>query len=574
MPKILGSFKFRAYLLCALFVVFGGLLVGRLFFIQVVEHDSYAAEADGQYVSYGTKNKIATRGSIYFKEKDGNLVSAATIKKGFFVEIDTKLIMDPEDVCEKINNIVEIDVDRCVTRVENGGYERVAHYLNQNQSQEIENLKIKGVSSFPEQWRFYPGDFLSSQVLGFVGYKNDELVGRYGLESYYEDVLKGDKEKLEESESFTTLFWELGKDLLGSDRGDGHDIVLTIEPSVQSMLEISLSGLLERWGGRQAGGVIMDPKTGQIIAMSSKPDFDPNSYSSVDNISYFKNPLISSALELGSVFKPLTMAMAVDLGKVTPETTYYDKGYVVLNGSRIENYDGMGRGTATMQTVLNESLNTGAIFAMQQVGKEKFYEYAKKLGLGEKTGIDLPSEVEGNLSNLSNFREVEYATASFGQGVAVSPLEFAVAMASIANGGVVVKPYIVDRIIVDGVRDNITTPSTKRRVIQESTSKTITEMLVNVVDDALLGGTISLEHYTIAAKTGTAQIVKDDGSGYSDDDYLHSFFGYAPAFDPKFLVFLYIEKPQGVRYASHTLTEPFMEAIKFLLSYYEIAPDR
>ncbi|MBU1091981.1 penicillin-binding protein 2 [Patescibacteria group bacterium] len=570
----LGSFKFRACFVCAVFFIFGGILIGRLFFIQVLSYDSYSNEANGQYVSFKSKDDIATRGSVYFKEKDGNFISAATLKEGFFVEVNSSLVDNPKDICQKIAAIVELDEEGCVERVQGGGYERVAHRLNSQQAQEIKKINSNSVDSFSEQWRFYPGDFLASQILGFVGYKGDELVGRYGLEQYYEDVLKGKRKNLKEGGSFAALFWDLGKDLLGSGGDKGYDIVLTIEPRVQSVLEGLLGGIIEKWGAEQVGGIIMDPKTGAIIAMASNPNFNPNNYGEVEDISYFKNPLISSVFELGSVFKALTMAAAIDSGKITTETTYFDNGYAFFNGYKIENYDGKGRGTTDMQIVLNESLNTGAIFAMQQIGKEGFYEYVKKYGLGEKTGVDLPNEAVGNLSNLSTMRDLEYATASFGQGIAVSPLEFTVAVSALANGGVIVNPYIVDKIIVEGGKDNITTPSIKRRAIDENSSKIITRMLVNVVDDALLGGTVKLERYSLAAKTGTAQLPKEDGGGYYDDQYLHSFFGYAPAFDAKFIVFLFAKKPQGVKYASQTLTEPFMDVIKFLLSYYEIPPDR
>ncbi len=186
-------------------------------------------------------------------------------------------------------------------------------------------------------------------------------------------------------------------------------------------------------------------------------------------------------------------------------------------------------------------------------------------GLGEKTGIDLPDEIKGNISNLDSPREIEAATASFGQGIAPTPIEFTMAFSALANGGYLVQPYIVET--------SQSQPVIRRQVIKKETSEEITRMLVKVVDEALLGGTVKLDHYSIAAKTGTAQIPNENQKGYSEN-YLHTFIGYAPAYDPKFLVFLYLKKPQGVKYASHSLTPAFMDITKFLLNYYEIPPDR
>lgn len=561
-----------------MFLFLGGLLASRLFFIQVKGHDFYLVQSDRQYSFYKSPESISLRGSIYFKEKGGEIISAATIKDGFLVAVNPDLINKPEYVCGEIGKIVfaGFDKDDCAKRAGKKGdpYEVVAHRLDSGESEKIQALGIGGVNTFREQWRFYPGNSFASQVLGFVGYKGDDLVGRYGLEQYYEDILRGEKENLKESASFAMLFLELGKNFLGTDAYGGHDIVLTIEPRVQSFLENVLVDVVAKWSAESAGGVIIDPKTGAIYAMSSKPDFNPNTYGEVDNISYFRNPLVSSIFEVGSVMKTLTLAAALDAGKITAETTYFDNGFLVFNGKRIENYDGKGRGTIDMQTVLNQSLNTGAVFAMQQLGKDKFLNYLKNFGLDEITGIDLPDEIEGRLTNLSSMRDIEYATASFGQGIAVSPIEFTMAVSSLANGGLLMEPRVVEKIIVQGGQNNEMKPVISRRVLKSETSREITRMLVNVVDEALLGGAEKMEHYTVAAKTGTAQLVNVGGTGYYDDQYFHSFFGYAPAFDAKFLIFLYVKKPQGVKYASNTLTEPFMNLMKFLLNYYEVPPDR
>jgi len=268
------------------------------------------------------------------------------------------------------------------------------------------------------------------------------------------------------------------------------------------------------------------------------------------------------------------MAAGLDSGVITTDSTYYDAGTIKLDGFTISNFDGRGRGTVPMQEVLNQSLNTGVSYIANKMGKDQFRKYFLNYKLGSETGIDLPNEAYGLIDNLNSPREVEYATASFGQGIAMTPVAVTRALATLANGGKLVTPHLATRISYDdGEVKEIRYPEGDR-VLKEETSEGISRMLVTVVDDALKGGNVALPNYTIGAKTGTAQIADPVHGGYYDDKYLHSFFGYFPAFEPRFIVFMYTVEPQGVRYASETLTDPFMEITKFLINYYSIPPDR
>jgi cell division protein FtsI/penicillin-binding protein 2 len=259
---------------------------------------------------------------------------------------------------------------------------------------------------------------------------------------------------------------------------------------------------------------------------------------------------------------------------VTANTTYYDAGFIDLNTYTIKNYDGKGRGTVSMQEVLNQSLNTGVSYIVKTMGKSKFREYFKALKLGSETGVDLPNEAHGLIGPLDSPRDVEYATASFGQGIALTPIETVRALSTLANGGHLVTPHLATKIeYQDGTFKDIVYPKGDQ-VFSKETSEEISRMLTVVVDKALSKGSQKQEHYTIAAKTGTAQIANPNGRGYYEDKYLHSFFGYFPAYDPEYLVFLYTVEPKGVKYASETLTMPFMELTKFLLNYYNVPPDR
>lgn len=564
-------FILRIRIVYILIFSFGILILGRLFFVQVLNSHVYREEANQQY--FVSPAQYFDRGTIFLKDKDGQLVSVASIKKGFLLAINPTILEKPEDAYEKISQIIPLDKDlffKCADKKDDI-YEEVASKISQSDKEKIEALDINGVNLYSQNWRYYPASNLASRVLGFVGFNENVIEGRYGLEKYYESILNKASGDFSLNNPFAEIIIDFKKLISGiPEKGD---VVTTIEPEVQILLEKSLNDLLEKYSSEMAGGLIMDPQTGRIIAMAVKPDFDPNRYNE-EKISLFSNPIVQSVFEMGSIMKPLTLAAALNEGVITPQTTYEDKGYVVFNNKRIENYDGKGHGVVNMQEVLNNSLNTGAVFAMEKLGKEKFKDYIINYGLGEKTGIDLPDEIQGLISNLDSNRDVEYATASFGQGIAVTPIEMISALASLANGGILVKPFIVEEIKNDQGFSRKIEPETRRQVLSQQTSKEISRMLSNVADYALLGGTVKLERYTIAAKTGTAQYKAEGEAGYREGEYIHTFFGYAPAFNARFITFLFLVRPQGARYASNSLTKPFMDITKFLLNYYQVPPDR
>jgi len=566
------GFKFRIRLIYFFLFLFGAILITRLFFIQVVGADYYNNLANKQYVA--SAGDDFERGNIYFTKKDGQLISAATVKNGFQVTINPKIIKNPENIYEKLSEIINLDKSDFLERGQkDDSYEVIVHRIDNEAAQKIKDLKIKGLDVFSENWRYYPADNFASRILGFVGYKGDELVGRYGLEQYYESVLTRNN-KGNFINSFAEILTDIKKAISG-DTSEKGDIVLTIEPNVQSVLESNLEKVLKKYEAEMAAGIIVEPKTGKILAMAAKPDFNPNSYGENKNLNIFINPLVESVFEMGSIMKPLTVAAALDQGKITAETRYDDYGYVDIDGQRLNNYDGKARGNVSIQDVLNNSINTGAVFVMRQLGREKFRDYLINYGFGEKTNIDLPAEVQGLLSNVTKSpREIEYATASFGQGFAVTPIEMASAFSAIANGGFLMKPYIVEKIKLKGLKNKEIKPEAKREVLKKETAEEVSRMLTKVFDEALLGGIYKMDHYSVATKTGTAQSVIEGQKGYQEGEYIHTFFGYAPAFDTKFLTLLILVKPKNVQYAAFSLSEPFVNITKFLLNYYEVPPDR
>lgn len=552
-------------------ILIAGLLVSRLFFLQVVRGEVYSAQADSQY--FKPVGDAFDRGSIFFTNRDGSPFSVATTQQGFTIAINPSVLEKPSEAYESLNKIIPIDkqdFDQKASK-KTDPYEELVKKVPLSEADQIKALGISGVVVKKEKWRFYPGGSLASHVVGFMGYKGDEYAGRYGLEKYYEDILRRGQ-----GGSFVSYFAEIflgaGKKLSGEfDHREG-DLVSSIEPTVQQFVEKTLKEALEKYSASAGGAIVMDPMTGEIVAMASWPSYDPGKGQS--DVAILSNPLVESVFEMGSTIKPLTVAAGLDTGAITADTTYYDAGSVQVRDATIKNYDGEGRGTVPMQETLNQSLNTGMVFIVDKMGHEKFQQYILAYGVGEKTGIDLPDEVAGLVSNIESGRPVELSTASFGQGFALTPIATTRALATLANGGQLVKPYLVKQVKYENGFNYDVKPTYGRRVIKRETSEEITRMLVTVVDDALLGGTVKMDSYTIAAKTGTAQIAREDGRGYYDDRYLHTFFGYFPAYEPRFIVFLYAQNPKEVRYASQTLTAPFMEMAKYLLNYYQIPPDR
>lgn len=565
----LGRVRLIGALICACALV----LAGRLYYLQVMESERYRDQGDDQYVR--KSQSLFDRGSIFFSPRNGGMLSAAGLASGYTVSLEPKKMEHPEDVYNALSGILSIDGEALLAKIESGKtYSEVAKRVDEATKDRIESLDLAGVSTQKEQWRIYPGGRTAANALGFIGYGEDgtTLSGRYGLERYYNDILSRESSDLQVN-FFARIFSDLGSALFKGERSEG-DIVTTIEPSVQAELEKKIAGVVEKWGSDLTGGIVMDPYTGEIYAMAVSPTFDPNDLSKETNASVFGNPHVDRVYEMGSIVKPLAMAAGIDAGVITPETTYDDKGYVLVNGARVSNYDGRGRGAITMQQVLNESLNTGMAHVAQKLGNDRLTDYYLSFGFGEETGIDLPGEVRGLVDNLQSPRDIEHVTASFGQGIALTPIETVRALAALGNGGFLPNPHLVKRIDYLSGESKELTYDDVERVLEPETSEAITKMLVTVVDQALLGGTVKLPRYSIAAKTGTAQMARTDGRGYYDDRYLHSFFGYFPAYKPRFIVFLFTVYPKGAQYASHTLTLPFIDLTKFLVNYYEIPPDR
>lgn len=554
------------------FLLFALILVVRLYYVQIIHGQVYVDKADRQYVS--PSRSVFNRGNIFFSDKDGALLSVASLSTGYIITINPQKITDPGIVYNELSPILNLDLDTFYAKAnqKNSVYQKIADRVSEENMKKIEALKITGLQIEKERWRYYPGESLAARMLGFVGYDGNVLVGRTGLEKYYEDVLSRNN-----NQAYVNFFAEIFsniKQTISDGSGREGEIITSIEPEVQAFLEKKVKEISDTYRSSLTGGIIIDPNTGEIYSMSLSPTFNLNKFNEEKDPSVFNNPLVEGLYEMGSIIKPLTMAAGLDSLAVTANTTYNDTGSLTMDTATIYNHDKKPHGVVNMQEVLNQSLNLGVSFVVRKMGKTNFADYMRNYGLAEETGIDLPGENHGRLENLNSPRDIEYATASFGQGISMTPIETVRALSTLANGGKLIVPHVVKKInYTSGLFNNISYVNEAKQVLKKETSEEISRMLTVVVDKALANGKVSLPNYSVAAKTGTAQIAKP-GGGYYDDRWLHSFFGYFPSYKPRFLIFLYTVEPKEVSFASQTLTTPFMDTVKFLINYYNIAPDR
>lgn len=543
----------------------------RLFSLQVIDYQFYSAKAENQHRF--SKTLESRRGAIFMKDRFGEMNPLAINKEYLSVYVVPNEIeeADRDNVAEKLSKMLGLEKDAVLKRVskKDDPYEPIKSKLTDEEALAVKNESLQGVYFDGKEYRHYPYADAAAAVVGFVNNPDNEFIGQYGLEKFFNKDLAGKKGSMTGDKGVG------GAMILTGNRDyepavDGTDLILTLDPNIQFKAEEILKAAVEKWQAEKGLVIVSDPKTGAIKSLANYPSFDPNEYSKVEDINVYLNPAVQSVFEPGSVIKPITMAIGLDQGVITPETKYIDEGFVQIGGYKIMNFDNEAHGEKTMRQVLELSLNTGVVFVEKKITKSVFKDYFKNFGLGGKTGVDLPGEVSGNISNLESNRDINYATASFGQGIAITPLHLISAIGAIANKGKLMQPYIVDEFKTPDGKTQKTQPKEIRQVVSSEAAEKVTSMMVDVVKNGF-DKKASVEGYLIAGKTGTAQIA--DGKGGYSDEFIHSFVGFAPAHDPKFLVLIRLEKPKGNRFASNTLSAFFGEMMNYLLGYYEIPPD-
>jgi cell division protein FtsI (penicillin-binding protein 3)/stage V sporulation protein D (sporulation-specific penicillin-binding protein) len=550
--------------------IFGAAIFSRLFFLQVLEHKLFQSQALGQQTNFS--NIVGTRGQIFCQNSQetrgkqglGEIKSLAINKDNWTIFANPNNISDRAVFSEALSKEIGQIKDEILLKLDSdSSYIALKENLSTEELNKVKLLKLDGLSWQNMPDRFYPQGELASQALGFLGGENS---GQYGVEGYYDDILKGKSGVKEEKSGLDSLFADDDKISL-----NGSDIYLTIDYNIQFQAESLLKQAREKLNIASGQIIVMRPETGRILALADYPSFDPNKYSKVEDMEIFQEGSTQKLFEPGSIMKPFTMAAALNEGKITPETTYVDAGVIDFGRYQIHNFANEKYGTQTMTQVLENSINTGAVFAQQQVSHETFLSYMDKFGFFAKTGVDLQGEVSSRNELLKSGHDMEFATAAFGQGIELTALSIARGFCAIANGGKIVKPYIVEKIINGGDETN-TKPEISQSVISQQTTSQLTAMLINVVDKGF-NSVAKIPGYYLAGKTGTAQIPLKNGRGYeADNKTIQSFVGYGPALNPQFLILVKLDNPK-VPKSALSAVPIFKELAQYIINYWKIPPD-
>ncbi len=560
--------RYRLGLLC--FAIVFLLITGRLFYWQVVRAQELSQLGEYQY---GTNIKITPiRGVI--KTSDGFPISANKIN--YFVFANPKEV--PEDkkttVAKLLSPMLQLDEATISAQLSMNRYwVPIKPHVEEPVKEQIDKLKLKGIGFEEQSTRFYPEASLAAKLIGFVGKDNDgNDKGYFGLEGYYDRQLAG---KIGYAVQIHDAF---GRPILAkmdnrTAKVDGRNLVLSVDRTIQYILEDELKKGIEKFGAQSAIGIIMDPKTGGILGMNSFPSFDPRSYQDFAAELYL-NPIISSAYEPGSTFKPLVMAAAINDGLVKPETHCpICDGPVEIAGYQIRTWNDQYIPGISMTDVIMHSDNTGMVYVAKQLGLKRMLQYIDAYGIGQMTGIDLQGEMSPNIRSVDSWGDIELATASFGQGISVTPLELLTAFASLANDGKRMEPHVVAKVETPDGQVIPIQPKVLDQTVSPRTTKVMREILVNAVKNGEAKFAVAqtkLQGYRIAGKTGTAQI--PIAGHYDPTKTIASFIGYAPADNPKFVMLIIYDRPSTSIYGAETAAPTFFAVAKKLLTYYGIPP--
>ncbi len=551
----------RLSVLTVTFFLFAGALAARLFKLQILNYSFYTALAEGRGLL--SEKLTPIRGEIYFRDASApkDLLPVAINRTMRQVYAIPEHVEDPEATAEKLVEVLPLDKEEVRKRLARpkDKYEPILHDVEPALADKVDLLRLKGIFTAPERARFYPFADITSHLTGFIGYSGDDRVGQYGLEGYWEKTLAGEAGSIGAA----------GDDVREARNGD--TLVLTIDRTIQHTVCKKLEAAVEKHGADSGTVIIVQPDTGAILAMCTAPGFDANHYADAD-IVHYANAAISSQYEPGSVVKTLTLSAGLDKKLITPDTTYEDKGSVRIGKYTIRNAENKTYGVQTMAKVLEESINTGAMYVAGLLGTNSFREYMEHFGLGEETGIELQGESKGDIDSLHEKGDIYSATASFGQGISMTPLQLVLAYAAIANEGVLMKPYLVDEIRKANGFNEQTKPKEERQLISADAARTMKAMLVNVVRKGH-GKRAAVKGYYVGGKTGTAQIPLPDRPGYDPSRHIGTFVGMAPITKPAFVMLTKIDVPRDVQFAESSAAPLFGDIAAFLLHYYRIPPD-
>ncbi len=561
-------FNNRGFGLLAVLIMVAGVLVLRLFFLQIVDTSDLEAKNLSQ-VQVDRKLQ-SPRGTIY--DRHGSPLAMSVVTKSLYAD-PQMLKKNPEDIAELVAPYVSISKEAIVENLkEDTAFVWLDRMMEPDKSKAVEKIiedeKLEGLNFVEESKRYYPNGNLAAQVLGFVG---TEDKGLDGLEMVLDDELKGGltKEVVATDRKGNAIFGSVLAQYLPD---KGKSVTLTIDATVQFIAERALEQAMVDIKPAHASVIVMDPKTGEILAMANRPTYDPNHYDKGKEQD-FKNIAVTNLYEPGSTFKPIIASAALASGKWTVDTVYNDTGSIMASGPVMQNWNGEGYGKVRLLEILKFSINTGMARLGLTTGPEILSEYVHKYGFGQPTGIELPGEGEGLLFNSEEMADIDTASMSIGQGIAVTPLQMVRAFGAIANGGILMKPHIVKAYNnPDGTVASETQTESQGQAIPENVASTIVDILEKEVSEGG-GNKAMVEGYHFGGKTGTAQKLNTEYGGYLDGRYIASFIGFGPVEDPKFVVLVAIDDPSnGSIYGGQIVAPVFKDIMSQLVRYYQISP--
>lgn len=539
------------------------LLSGVLIFLIISIRLGYVQFVLGDMLTDRAKN--SWNREIPFEPKRGEIldrngVSLATNMSAPTVYVIPRQVENPQETAEKLANLLNASVEEIYKRItKKSSIERIpeGRKISNEKAKEIRDLNLKGVYIAEDSKRHYPFGAYLSHVLGFTGIDNQGLMG---LELSYDEELAGKRGSVQ---FYSTAKGERMENMADEyvPPVDGLDLILTIDSRIQTIIERELDNAEAQYNPEGMIAIAMNPNTGEILAMASRPNFDPAEYQEVPPEIYNRNLPIWSTYEPGSTFKIITLAAALEEGKVDLENDhFYDPGHIEVAGSHLHCWKSGGHGAQTFLEVVENSCNPGFVELGNRLGKEKLFKYIHDFGFGKKTGIDLAGEGTGILFSLDRVGPLEQATTSFGQGVSVTPIQQVAAVSAAINGGILYQPYIAKELVDPKTGEVVMrkTPVAKRRVISEETSKDLRYALESVVANGT-GRNAFVDGYRVGGKTGTAQKAKD--GVYLENNHIVSFIGFAPADDPQIVVYLAIDNPKGTIQFGGTVAAPIVGKI-------------
>jgi cell division protein FtsI/penicillin-binding protein 2 len=591
------TIAFRINVLQGIIFLFVLIIIGRLFYLQIIKHDYYVQLGLNQRTV--DEEVIPERGRIFSlaSQSEDELYPLAVNKVFYEIALDPKMITRPQNIADILGKNLEIDVNviKEKAKLTDKRYEVIAKNVSEDKVNRIKDelnilledvnkslagskkliaIQDLGVSLKKSVLRFYPDKEVGAHILGFLGFDEDGVSreGKYGLEGYFNNELSGLSGKIvgEQDQKGVLL-----SDSQGEQARPGVDVVLTIDHTVQYKACQALQKAVEKNMADSGTVIVMETDTGAILAMCDYPSFDPNDYGKVESPEVYNNLAVFQNYEPGSVMKAISMAIAINEGKVTPETSYEDKGELKFAfGQVIRNAGKKIYGWSDMKKVLAYSINTGIVFATEGLSNKIFHDYMSNFGFGKTSNISLSQESEGDISSLEKKGDIYKATASYGQGITVTPLQMINAFNVLANRGNLMQPYIIKELRYDDqVIESYQPKIIRQNVISASTASQISAMLVNVVDSEHAVGA-RVPGYYVAGKSGTAQVANIGAKKYDSTVTIHSFIGFAPASKPKFTLLTKLDNPKTAQYSEGTAIPLFGEIAQFLIQYYKIAPER